>query len=135
MNELMLALEAMIRRIVQEEIASTCTQPSTTNFGISLKGFVDANAAEFAAIVSQGALDQTWFDEAIKAEAAVAAEQAVANAPKVTGGIVFADNAAFYRAVVDAVMDDNSDRIGEWISDKAYESIRNMDFSCSVSVD
>lgn len=73
MNEVMLALEAMIRRIVREEmlanLAGVAAQPETQ--------------VEFNMRVKEAVLDQTWFDNAIKAEVATAvpvpiAAQAVA---------------------------------------------------------
>ena len=53
MNELFAALEIMIARIVNQEIAklTPAAQPSTTNFGISLKGYAAAYPSEFAALI------------------------------------------------------------------------------------
>lgn len=54
MNELMLALEAMITRIVQEQLRVTTTG--------------------FEAAVKNAVIDQPWFDEAVRSEAVSAVE-------------------------------------------------------------
>lgn len=69
MNEVMVALEAMIRRIVKEEMNDPSLD-KLAEFATSLKGFVDTCGPEWAAVVSQGALDKPWFDNAVKAEIA-----------------------------------------------------------------
>lgn len=71
MNEMMAALEAMIRRVVQEELRDP-SRDKAEDFGANLKHYVDNSKPEWAAIVSQGSLDMPWFDDAVKAEAAIA---------------------------------------------------------------
>jgi hypothetical protein len=105
MNEVMLALEAMIRRIVNEEL----TDPSKDmfqagNFRAMLKDYVDANTPEWAALVSQGALDKPWFDEAVKAEAITAAEAIKTETPQL--GVQFPTQIDFERSVRHAVIGD-----------------------------
>lgn len=125
MNEVMQALEAMIRRIVNEELADP-SKDKLAEFALSLKGFADTCGPEWAAIVSQGALDKPWFDNAVKAE--VAAES--------TSSTYGTD---FYTAVRDAVINDSAihdhlvSKIEEFESDVFGQKIdsyieRNYDF-------
>ena len=70
MNEFMQALEAMIRRIAQEEVKSAPVVVDDRDFRTGFKSYTDNNKAEWAAIVSQGCLDFPWFDDAIASEVA-----------------------------------------------------------------
>lgn len=124
MNEIMEALEAMMRRIVQEELKDPSRDDnfSAGNFRALLKDYADNNKPEFAAIVSQGALDQPWFDDAIKAE--------VAEATPAAQGVVFEDKTAFNKAVRDFVLIDAG--VEDWVNDSIVQRVRDMDFSVSV---
>ena len=129
MNELMIALEAMMRRIVQEELKDSSRDDnfSTGNFRALLKDYADNNKPEFAAIVSQGALDMPWFDDAIEAEVENVLSKV---ALPVTQGVVFEDKTAFNKAVRDFVLIDAS--VEDWVNDSIVERVRDMDFSISV---
>jgi len=122
MNELMLALEAMIRRVVQEEFEKT----ELKDFSLGLKIFADNKPAEFAALISQGALDQIWFDEAVKAEATESAARVVAE----QSGVTFEDLTAFRRLCQQMVFDDGENALNDIIR----STVREMDFSCLVEV-
>lgn len=122
MNELMTALEAMITRIVQAELAKI-PAPEPLNFDKAFEKFVADNTPKFAAIVSQGALDQPWFDDAIKAEVAQIFE---AMAP-VQQGYMFADRAAFDAAVATSVR--GSASLSDYIHDSATDIVRATNFT------
>lgn len=124
MNELMIALEAMMRRIVREELDSKDNVVNMTGsaFRDALKSYVDNNKIEFAAIVSQGALDMPWFDDAVKAE--------VAEATPAVQGVVFADRAMFEKDVRNFIRDDAG--VEDWVNDSIVQRVRDMDFSVSV---
>ena len=123
MNELMTALEAMITRIVQAELAKI-PAPEPLNFDKVFEKFVDDNTPKFAAIVSQGALDQPWFDDAIRAEVV----EAVAS----VAGRTFADKAAFEVAVSDIVR--NRSDVADWVHDKAVDAVSDMSFTVRAVV-
>ena len=129
MNELMIALEAMMRRIVQEELKDSSRDDnfSTGNFRALLKDYADNNKPEFAAIVSQGALDMPWFDDAIEAEVENVLSKV---ALPVTQGVVFEDKTAFNKAVRDFVLVDGG--VEDWVNDAIVTRVRDMDFSISV---
>ena len=124
MNELMIALEAMMRRIVREELDSKDNVVNMTGsaFRDALKSYVDNNKIEFAAIVSQGALDMPWFDDAVRAE--------VAEATPAVQGVVFADRAMFEKDVRNFIQDDAG--VEDWVNDSIVQRVRDMDFSVSV---
>lgn len=130
MNEMMQALEAMIRRVVTEELsAKQLTVPDYTAdaFARSLKNYVDTCGPEWTAVVSQGALDQPWFDNAVKAEVANTVEEGAftfatkdafdqyvkAMVEPITGGTAqnggysFRDEDSFVYAVTQIVQDDH----------------------------
>ena len=121
MNEFMTALEATITRIVQAELAKV-PAAEALNFDKAFEKFVDDNTPKFAAIVSQGALDQPWFDDAIKAEVV----EAVAS----VAGRTFADKAAFEVAVSDIVR--NRSDVADWVHDKAVNAVHNVNFSVRI---
>lgn len=125
MNELMITLEAMMRRIVREELDSKDNVVNMTGsvFRDALKSYVDSNKIEFAAIVSQGALDMPWFDDAVRAE--------VAEATPAVQGYVFGDKRSFDSQVRDLIKDDGD--LEDWLDDKIRERVDRMDFSVSVS--
>lgn len=150
MNELMIALEAMMRRIVREEMEKTAPvdQFADGNFRAALKNYADDHRHEFAALVSVGALDMPWFDEAIKAEVAEATSaasdsldlygdafrnrvgeimQANVNPP----GYTFATKTAFVREVSEVVQ--NNDELSAWFDDCVADRVSNMEFSVGVS--
>lgn len=150
MNELMDALEAMIRRIVREEMenAVPVDQFADGNFRAALKNYADDHRHEFAALISIGALDMPWFDEAIKAEVAEATPaasgsldlygdafrnrvgeimQANANPP----GYTFTTKTAFVREVSEVVR--NNDELSDWLDDHISDRVNNMSFSVEVS--
>ena len=124
MNELMIALEAMMRRIVREELDSKDNVVNMTGsaFRDALKSYVDNNKIEFAAIVSQGALDMPWFDDAVRAE--------VAEVTPAVQGVVFADRAMFEKDVRNFIQDDAG--VEDWVNDSIVQRVRDMDFSVSV---
>lgn len=126
MNEIMTALEAMIRRVVKEEIASTGTV--SIAFADGLKDYVNLNSAEWAAIVSQGALDKPWFDDAIKSEVVAAVD----STPALGGGFAFATADEFNKHVRDFVREDGN--IEDWLSDMIIDRVQGMDFSADISV-
>lgn len=126
MNELMTAIEAMITRIVQAELAKI-PAPEPLNFDKAFEKFIDDNTPKFAAIVSQGALDQPWFDDAIKAEVARNFET-MAPAQQ---GYMFASKEAFENAVATYVR--NNDGISDWVHDKAIDAVRDVNFSVRVA--
>ena len=127
MNEIMTALEAMIRRVVKEEIALQddilATSITLPAFDKAFEKFIDENKPKFAAMVSQGALDMPWFDDAIKAE--------VAEAVPAAAGYTFADKAAFDMAVLNSVRE--SHRLAEWVHDSSISSVRDLNFTVRVS--
>ena len=144
MNEMMTALEAMVTRIVQTELAKAA--PPDFSFRDQFKAYTDAHRHEYAALVSVGALDMPWFDEAIKAEVADASTtpavdlstdafrirvieimQANTNPP----GYTFATKTAFEREISEVVQ--NNDAIGDWVNDKIADKVGGMDFSVRVS--
>lgn len=123
MNELIAALEAMIRRVVQEELNRT-DRPS---FEFMLKDYADNRPAEFAALISQGAVDQPWFDNAIKAE--IAMQPMTTTAPE--GFLLQIDTKDKFRDLIrEVVFDYYEDELDDHIRDR----VQNMDFECSVSV-
>lgn len=137
MNEFMQALEAMIRRIAQEEVKSAPVVVDNRDFRTGFKSYTDNNKAEWAAIVSQGCLDFPWFDDAIASEVAT-------NTPPASG-FTIADKNQFDRLVVEVIRNSESlnDRIAslvnDYSSDLSNETIRevvqNMNFSISCDVD
>lgn len=150
MNELMDALEAMIRRIVREEMenAVPVDQFADGNFRAALKNYADDHRHEFAALVSIGALDMPWFDEAIKAEVAGATPAAsgsldlygdafrnrvveIIEASRTPPGYTFATKTAFEREISEIVQ--NNDAIEDWVNDKITDKVSDMDFSVNVS--
>lgn len=127
MNELMIALEAMMRRIVREELGSkdNVVNLAGTVFRDALKSYVDSNKVEFAAIVSQGTLDMPWFDDAVRTEVT---EACATIAPP--QGVVFADRAMFEKDVRNFIRDDAG--VEDWVNDSIMQCVRAMDFSVSV---
>lgn len=127
MNELIAALEAMIRRVVQEEMKNTPVTVDDRDFVEGLKNFVDNKPAEFAALISQGAVDQPWFDNAIKAE--IAMQPMTTTAPE--GFLLQIDTKDKFRDLIrEVVFDYYEDELDDHIRDR----VQNMDFECSVSV-
>lgn len=119
MNEILQALETMIRRVVQEELqAKALTVPSYTadGFAMSLKNYVDGRTAEWSAIVSQGALDQPWFDDAIAAEVATSASDAVSE--------------DFTRKLENVVS--NNGVLEDWFTESFNDRMGDVSFSVSV---
>lgn len=123
MNELMTALEAMITRIVQAELAKVPAAEAAPSFRDQFKAYADNNAPEFAALISQGALDMPWFDDAIKAEVVESVASVV--------GHTFADKAAFEVAVSDVVRNRND--VANWVHDKAVDAVSDMSFTVRVA--
>jgi hypothetical protein len=148
MNEMMTALEAMVTRIVQEELAAKqLTVPSYTvdAFRTAFKDYTDNHKHEFAALVSVGVLDQPWFDDAIKTEVAEASIAPSADinssifrdrvieimqANTTPPGFTFATKTAFDREVSSAVR--NNDELCDWFDDHVSDRVNNMSFSVSV---
>jgi hypothetical protein len=131
MNELMTALEAMIRRVVKEEIekVTPVDQFADGNFRAALKNYADDHKAEFAALISVGALDQPWFDDAVKSEALAAAETVK---EEVKEEAESTDDSAFAKKVANVVC--NNGRIEDWFGDAFNNCIESVNFSCDVSV-
>ena len=64
MNEILVALEAMIRRIVQEELRPNDSVDILT----AIKAADSANPSVMSDIICKHCVDQRWFDNAIAAE-------------------------------------------------------------------
>ena len=137
MNEVMQALETMIRRIVREELGNVPAIVDDRDFDRGFERYVDGNKARWSAVVSQGALDQPWFDDAIAAEVAVAAtpEPAAFLATWTKDDLTHAVNkgtfsnimnsATIHDHIVQIVQDTSSDLRHDFVE----EVIRGYDFS------
>jgi len=80
MNELMLALETMIRRIVQEEMISVQNREPAVPFPADTMAAMQRAGADhsiaFRELLMDNIRDTAWFDEAIKSEVAVTLDNA-----------------------------------------------------------
>lgn len=104
MNEILQALETMIRRIVREELGNVPAVVDDRDFDRGFERYVDANKARWSATVSQGALDQPWFDDAIAAEVAVAIPEPVtAQTPTDTDALTKAINDGVHTNIMNSV--------------------------------
>lgn len=82
MNEIFDSLEAMIRRIVAEEVAKlAAAQPvqvveplTPATLGVHLREFAKTLPVELSLILKDAILDQGWFDDAITAQAVAAGD-------------------------------------------------------------
>lgn len=129
MNEIMTALEAMIRRVVKEEIERAANVPVNATveaFANNMKLFADREPAMFAAVVSQGALDHPWFDNAVKVEVDAATESLGA----FKDGFAFPDKATFESCVADAT--ENSSRVSSVIADAVQFAMQETHFKLTV---
>jgi hypothetical protein len=126
MNEILQALEAMIRRITVEELAKIITAPTTLNsdlFAQQIDTYLNGTISmKFQECVKASCLDKEWFDDAIKAEVANNVDAIEVK----TGGLVFANERAFESAVID------NSRVCNWINDVVDDRIANTEFRTEV---
>jgi hypothetical protein len=151
MNEIMLALEAMIRRVVTEELsAKQLTVPSYTSdsFRQSFKEYVRTEPAEFSALtntvsalaqlkqypgdfavlVQNAVLDKPWFDDAVKSEVS----SAMYDIPAAGNTFGFGDKDSFDKYIRDFVREDCM--LEDWFNDTIQSQVERMDFSAEISV-
>lgn len=110
MEELIKAITEAVRSIVQQEIAT------------ALKNYADTQPAEFAAVISRGALDQLWFDQAIKSEVATAIDSNESCGLDADG----------VKALINEVLDDKNYLVSGDLRDEIYDTVQEMDFRVSV---
>lgn len=110
MEELIKAITEAVRSIVQQEIAT------------ALKNYADTQPAEFAAVVSRGALDQLWFDQAIKSEVATAIDSNESRGLDADG----------VKALIHEVLNGKDYLVSSDLSDEVYDVVQGMEFRVSV---
>ena len=113
MNEALAAMELSLRAIIRDEMVKS--------FSKTIRDYADCMSAEWASVVSQGALDKPWFDDAVHAEALAAVDDNKTSEDR---------TAAWEQAVVGSVID--SYRFSDWLSDQVQDTVRDMSFSVSA---
>lgn len=126
MNELIIGLEAMIRRIVAEEVATIALLNRTAA----------PTDAEAEAMVKKAIVDKPWFDEYLASEVATAVDTMAISKPIVDDELMLLikrtvqENAASESRVYDIVTDGLKDL--ELLDDEGVkEIVRNMDHDYS----
>lgn len=129
MNELMLALEAMIKRVVQEQLAAQPVQnPSMTpeDFNLRMAFWLNNSRPTLDTIVKEAVLDKPWFDDVI--ECSVAEKVEAIPLPTAIFDLTNAETASKVRNFVTG-----DSYITDHISDTVYDRVRDMDFTVRVS--
>lgn len=130
MNEMMTALETMMRRIVKEELAlipapaSTTIMPNSEWFDTQLTSWQLNYPIKFGKYVEAATLDQGWFDDAIKTGVAEASPTPTA------GGYAFANKDTFESTVRSFIK--NDDDLDDWLGDHFNDRMTNVSFSTTV---